>query len=120
MVTAFHVSACILENVLFGKMSIQVLAHLFMLNCFWIHCMRFFFFLLYILVLIPYWIFHLLCKSFLFDVVPFVYFCFCFPCLRRYVQKILLRLMSKRYNLFQEIYGFKSYISVFNPLLVYF
>ena len=42
--TAFHVSACILENVLFGKMSIQVLAHLFMLNCFWIHCMRFFFF----------------------------------------------------------------------------
>ena len=27
-----------------------------------------------------YWSFPLLCRSFLFDIVPFVYFCFCFLC----------------------------------------
>ena len=49
------------------------------------------------------WSFHfvnsflLYAKSFWFHIVPFVYFCFCFPCLRRYIQNIyiLLRLMSK-------------------------
>ena len=34
-------------------------------------------------------------KAFLFAVVPFVDFCLCFHCLRRHIQKILLRLMSK-------------------------
>ena len=34
-------------------------------------------------------------KLFYFDVVPFVYFCFCFLCLRRHIQKILLRPVSK-------------------------
>ena len=32
---------------------------------------------------------------FQFDVVPFVYFCLCFPWLRRHIQKILLKPMSK-------------------------
>ena len=34
-------------------------------------------------------------NAFQFDVAPFVYFCFCFPCLRRQNKKILLRPMSK-------------------------
>ena len=34
-------------------------------------------------------------KVFLFDVVPFAYFSFCFPCLGRHPKKILLKLMSK-------------------------
>ena len=34
-------------------------------------------------------------KVFWFDVVPFIYFCFCCPCLRRHIQKILLRPLSK-------------------------
>ena len=32
----------------------------------------------------------------------FVYFCICFPCLRRHIQKILLRLMSKSMSLFSK------------------
>ena len=32
---------------------------------------------------------------FKFDVVPFVYFCLCFPCLGRHIQKILLKPMPK-------------------------
>ena len=43
----------------------------------------------------------------------FVYFCFCFPCLRRQEsQKMLLRAMSEctAYVFFQEFYGFRSYI----------
>ncbi|KAB1279762.1 hypothetical protein Cadr_000015692 [Camelus dromedarius] len=34
-------------------------------------------------------------KLFCFYIFPFVYFCFCCSCLRREIQKILLRLMSK-------------------------
>ena len=37
------------------------------------------------------WWFSLLCTKFLVDAVPFVYYCFSFPCLRKYIRKILLR-----------------------------
>ena len=40
------------------------------------------------------WEFPSLCKSFLVLYSP-IYFCFCFPCLRRHSQKILLKLMLK-------------------------
>ena len=35
-------------------------------------------------------------KAFYFDVVPFVYFCICSPCVRREIQKILPSSISKR------------------------
>ena len=46
------------------------------------------------------WPFHFiefpsLCENIYFDVVSFVYFYLCFPWLRIYIQKILLKLMSK-------------------------
>ena len=34
-------------------------------------------------------------KAFWFNIVPFIYFCFCFPGSRRHIQKILLKLMLK-------------------------
>ena len=46
---------------------------------------------LFVLLIVPF----TMKKFFKFDVVPFVYFCFYFPCLRRQSQKILLRAMSK-------------------------
>ena len=46
---------------------------------------------LFVLLIVPF----TMKKFFKFDVVPFAYFCFYFPCLRRQSQKILLRAMSK-------------------------
>ena len=46
---------------------------------------------LFVLLIVPF----TMKKFFKFDVVPFVYFCFYFPCLWRQSQKILLRAMSK-------------------------
>ena len=45
--------------------------------------------------------FPLLCETFYFDWVPFIYFYFCFLCLRRQIQKVLLRPISK---------GFTAYV----------
>lgn len=43
-----------------------------------------------------YWWFPLLCRSFLFDAITFVYFpLLCFPCLRRQIKKHIFKTMSK-------------------------
>ena len=52
-------------------------------------------------------------KAFSFDVVPLVYFCF--PCLRRHIHKNIAKTA-----VFQEFYGFRSYIYIFYPFLVIF
>ena len=36
-------------------------------------------------------------ETFQFDVVPFVYFCFCFPCLRRQIQNNITKIDVKEY-----------------------
>lgn len=47
-------------------------------------------------VFLHYWWFPLLCRSFLFDAIAFVYFpLFYFPCLRRQIKKRIFKTMSK-------------------------
>ena len=96
--------------IFFAKISIQALCS-FLIRLFAFLILRFmsslyilYFFIKYIvckyLLLFSRWPFHFvdrvpsLCKSFL-VLVPFVNFCFCFSCLRKHIQKLLLRLMSK-------------------------
>ena len=52
-------------------------------------------------------------KAFQFDVVPFVYLCFCFPCLRIHSQEHIAQTDVKEhtaYVFFQNFYGFRCYI----------
>ena len=63
-------------------------------------------------------IFPLLGKSFLFDVAPLAYFCFCFPCLDRYIKKYITKTSVKEstaYVFFWKFYDFRFYIWAFNP-----
>ena len=46
--------------------------------------------------------------AFQFDVVPLVYFHFCYPCLWSYVHKNITMTIVKAHVFFQEIYGFRS------------
>ena len=54
----------------------------------------------------------------------FVYFCFCFLCFCCHIQKkIITRTNVKKltaYVFFQEFYGFRSYVQVFNQFSVHF
>ena len=62
-------------------------------------------------------------KIFLFDAIPLVYFCFCSPCLRKHIQKLIANTDAKEhtdYIFFQEFYGFRPYIQVFNSLWIDF
>ena len=57
-------------------------------------------------------------QSFLIWCSPICLFLLCFPCLRRYIQKLLLRLMSE---CILPMFSSRSFmISVFNPFWVYF
>ena len=65
----------------------------------------------------------LLYKSFKFIQVPFVYFCFYFFCLWGLIQEDFAIIYAEECFacvLFQEFYGFMSYIQVFKPFLFYF
>lgn len=67
--------------------------------------------------------FPLLCKTFWFYIVPFLYFHFCWHCLSRQFQKILLRLVSKgftAYVFFYEFYVLGGLTFKRNPFWVYF
>lgn len=88
-------------------------------------------------ILAPYWIYDLQISSpiqyavccfvdcFLccadiskFYLIPFVYICFCFPCLSRHTQDDIAKTDIKDctdYVFFLEFYSFRSYIQVFNP-----
>ena len=59
----------------------------------------------------------------LFDVIPLAYFCFCSPCLRKHIQKLIANTDAKEhtaYVFFQEFFGFRSYIQVFKSLWIDF
>ena len=93
--------------ILFGKMSIQFLSPFFLLDCFFCCCCWYICDLYIFWMLTPCWkydlqisssfcwLFPFLCWSLLINVVPFIYFCFCFPCLWNQVQKTSLRLVSR-------------------------
>ena len=118
---------CFTVFISFGKISIQVFC-LFLnwdvcvfltsscmsflctldINPYWIYWLQITFphsvsclFILFILIISFLW------KAFYFDTVPFVYFCFCFPYLRRYFQKIFLRPMLKGTL---SMFSFKSFM----------
>ena len=40
-----------------------------------------------------------MCETFWIDVIPFNYFCCCFPCLRRYIQKLFPKTVPKNFSL---------------------
>ena len=60
----------------------------------------------------------------MFNQILVVYFCFCFFCLSiNRSKKNITRIYVKEYSayvLFQEFYGFRSYIQVFNPFEFFF
>jgi len=56
-----------------------------------------------------------------FDGVPFVYFCFCFPCLRRHIQKEVAKTKENTaYVFFYGFYGFQYFIIFLNLVWVDF
>ena len=62
-------------------------------------------------------------KAILFDLVSFVYFGLCCPWLTSQIQKNIAKTDGKEhtaYVFFQDFYGFRSNICIFNPFWVYF
>ena len=58
-------------------------------------------------------------KAFYYDVVPLVYFCFCCPCLRRYIQKNTVAFYVKECSAYVSSRSFIVFSLTFGSLILF-